>query len=514
MPPVCRVAPLTDGPAATVGCLARTGHRARVIHTTEHTDHKRLCGRPEVPRRPAWRCLLSERRPFDGRAVRAAVPFLLLAGALMLTACGRDQAGGAPGGPPAGGRGGEARAFPVRTMTVDTRTVTYRIGTVGDVVEENEFRIAAQVAGTARQVAFSEGDAVTTGQVLARIDHERYELMARRAQSAVEEQEAAVSRTEADLADITRQTSATIDTARVDLELAESEFRRRQGLAGGQVISVEDRLNAELRYRRARAVAEDAVNAASTKVALAQSRVNEERSKLEAARLALKLAQDDLERAIVRAPIAGTIQQRMISEERYLRVGDEVAVMVQTDPLRLRFTVPESKSAVLGDQITVRFTVTAHPDRAFTARVYDVGSVADPVSREVTCWARIDNPDGVLRPGNFAKVDLKVDSNKSAVVVPLAAVLPTEIGTVSYLVRDGRAVRQRVSAGVQVTGDSIEVLEGLQPGDAVVVEGGDSLSDNVPVRVVDSVRPAAPAGMPVAMAGEDAATTAPGGAGR
>ncbi|PKO19767.1 hypothetical protein CVU37_01880 [candidate division BRC1 bacterium HGW-BRC1-1] len=416
-----------------------------------------------------------------------------------LSGCGNSGGEKKEGG--AAGKSGAAREFPVRIAKVTVQPVTYHIETVGDVVEENTFQIAARAAGSVQHVRMSEGDRVTTGMELCRIDYERYELLVNQGQNALEEARAAVKRNEADLADIARQTSSTVETARLDLELAESEYRRRQGLVGGQIISVEDRLNAELKYRRAKTLAEDAVNASRTKVALAQSKVAEAHAGVEAAQLALDLARNDLERAVVKAPIAGVIQQRLVSEGDYVKTGDTVAVMVQTDPLRLRFTVPPSKSAIITTNMTVRFSVPAHAQREFSAGIYDVGAVADPVSRAVTCWARISNPEGLLRPGNFAKVELDVRSNNEAVVAPMTAVLPTEAGVVVYLVQDGRAIRRKVTTGVQVSGDAIEIVEGLHPGETLVVDGGDSLTDNVPVRIV---------GDAVTISSTDGMTSSPG----
>ena len=174
--------------------------------------------------------------------------------------CGDTKAGAdAPGkekGP---------RDFPVRTAAAATMPVTYDIRVVGSLVEENRFVVPARVAGTAQDVAFKEGDRVTTGQQRLRIEYERFRLMADKADATVREQESVVKKFEADLAETVRKTSSTIDTARVDLDLAKSEFDRRATLQGA-AISEEDRLAAELKYRRAKAVFDYAVAAVNTQV--------------------------------------------------------------------------------------------------------------------------------------------------------------------------------------------------------------------------------------------------------
>ncbi len=435
--------------------------------------------------------------------------WLILAGACaacaVLAGCDRNspaKQGGAGAAKTAAA--GPSREFPVRVSPVSTQDVTYRIETVGELVEENRFVLPARVAGSAESVAFTDGDRVTTGQILTQIDTSRYQLLVDRAEALVREQQAAVSRAEADLADTERRTSSTVATSTIDLQLAEQEYQRRQRFAQGEVISIEDRTTFEAKYRKARTLLNDAVGAAQTQVELARAALAEKRSALETARLALSITRDDLEKSIVRAPLGGVIQERKITTGQYLKAGDEVAIMVQMNPIRLRFTVPESKSAVLAERMDVQFQVPALPLRTFHATVYDVGTVADPESREVTCWARLDNSDLALRPGNFASVSIAVKSNNRAVVVPLGAVQPTEVGTVVYLVQDNRAVRRKVSTGVQVTGDAIEVLSGLEAGEKLVVEGMDSLQPGVAVKVLP---PAAPAGGTPIRASEPEATT-------
>src|SRR5690606_8061513 len=88
----------------------------------------------------------------------------------------------------------DRRAFDVRTSPVETRRVTYEIQAVGTLMEENRFDIPARVEGVAANVNFSEGDAVTTGQELCRIDYDRNLMQVRQAESNVAEKEAAVER--------------------------------------------------------------------------------------------------------------------------------------------------------------------------------------------------------------------------------------------------------------------------------------------------------------------------------
>lgn len=402
----------------------------------------------------------------------------------LLAGCGDKKGAPAADGKAQAGKSERRKAFDVRVHPVETRRVTYEIQAVGSLIEENRFQIPARLAGVADNVRFAEGDAVTTGQELCRIDYSRNELEVKQAQSAVSEREAALQRALAAVANVERETSTAVTTARLNLELSQSEFKRRADRGANAFTSPEEREQFEAKYRQAQTAYRDAANAATTQVDLTVAQAREAQAALETARAQLALVQDNLERSIVKAPMAGVIQQRSVVEGQFVKQGDPVALMVQSDPLRLRFTVPESRASRLEKDMQLSFTVPAYANRDFHGDVYDIGAFADQETREVICWARVDNRDGLLKPGFFAHVELQVESREQAMVVPLAAVLPTEAGMTAYVIEDGIAQRRAVQTGLQVTGDAIEVLDGLAPGEQLVVEGMSALQDGVPVNVL------------------------------
>ena len=439
--------------------------------------------------------------------------FTTMLGCFVLVGCG-NKPGGQPGGNPAlaagGGGGAPKRAFQVRTAPVTARAVTYEISAVGNLVEENRFEIPSRVDGAVEKVSFSEGDRVTTGQELARIDTSRFELLAEQARGKGREAEAALRRAQATLADTARATTAAATTSRLDFDLAKVEYDRRAGLTKGNVISQEDRAQFEAKFQRAKAVFGDATGAARTRVELEEANVAAARDALATAKAGVALAEDDLAKSVARAPVAGAVQSRGVTPGQYVKAGAQVALMVQTDPLRLSFMVPESKAGRIGKDMKARFRTPAAGSREFTGDVYSVGDAADPTTREVTCWARVPNGDGALRPGYFASVKLAAESRAAAIVVPLASVMASEYGQIAYVVSDGVASRRTVKTGLQVTGDLIEVTDGLTVGDTLVVDGMESLIDGAPVTA--GAPPAAVGGKKPA--GEKSAEAGKGGAGR
>jgi len=166
---------------------------------------------------------------------------------------------------------------------------------------------------------------------------------------------------------------------------------------------------------------------------------------------------------------------------------------VDTSRLRLRFKVSEGESLRARQGQDVQFRVRALGEQAFPARIYHVGEVADPATRQVEVLAWVKNP-GVLKPGFFAEATLASESKKGATVVPEGAVQASEKGFVTYVVQGGKARLRPVQVGLR-TEKGVEILSGVAAGESVIVEGSDRISDGV---TVQPVRESPPSGGQVA----------------
>ncbi len=353
----------------------------------------------------------------------------------LLTACGG-------GGDVAQAARQGARGLAVRTAPVLARDVVYTIQSLGSLEPDEMVQITAEVTGAVKEVMFNAGDRVTAETILARIDPERYRLEAVRAEAAHRR-------------------------AVADWKRSESDLTRREELAKDQLVAVEE-LN----------------------------RVRQETERLSAdaaaAQAALEIAQQNARRADVRAPHAGKINTRTVDTGQFVQVGNVLATLVDLRRLRLRFKVSESESLKAREGQVVTFRIGSFGDSEFTARVYHVGNVADPTTRQVEILAWVDNP-GVLKPGFFAEVTLATESHKGAIVISEGAVQASERGFVVYVVADGKALERTVKIG-QRTGDgSVEIVSGIKVGEVIVTEGSDRLANGMAVQEVEQP-PAQPTG--------------------
>lgn len=382
-------------------------------------------------------------------------PLLLLALAASGSACGPKEAAAPAKGPP--------RAYRVSVARVETRELSYAIEAVGTLEAYDVVTVPARVEGTLESLSFDEGDPVTTDQVLAVVDGKRYALQLDQSRTAVASAEAAVGTSQARTAQ-----------AVAALQEAETAFSRRKGLREKNAgwVSEDELTTLGTAVVRCRASLEEA--RAGEKVAAAQ---------VEEKRAALAIAAKNGEDARVRSPIAGTIERRHVTAGQYLLAGAPIATLVDGSRLRVRFRVGEAESVRLGNGQEARFTVAAFPGRPFSASIVHVNATADPVSRMVECIAAVKEPPPGLKPGFFASVTIVVAREGKAVVVPVAAILPTEKGFTAFTIEDGKAKARTLVLGLHTKDGGVEVLSGLAAGETYAVGGAQSLMDGVAVEI-------------------------------
>ena len=369
----------------------------------------------------------------------ARMPALGLLALVPGLAIGSAACGGAPGS--AASAKPTRAPLMVRVAPVLVQEVVYQIKALGSLEAEEIVQVTAEVEGVVSGVRFHEGDRVSPATVLARIDPDRYRVEHERAQAALAQATAELGRAQADL-------------------------KRREELAKAELVAAEE---------------------------MTRSRGENERlaAAVEVARAALGIARQNLRKAEVRAPQAGVINTRSVETGQYVKMGEVLAKLVDTSRLRLRFKVSDGESLRVRQSGEVKFRVTALGPQDFPARVYHVGEVADPATRQVEVLAWVKNP-GPLKPGFFAEVAVAGEARKDALVVPEGAVQASEQGFVTYVVDKGKARLRPIEIGLRTGTGTVEILSGVKPQETVVIEGSDRLADGLDVQpVMPTAEPAA-----------------------
>ncbi len=195
----------------------------------------------------------------------------------------------------------------------------------------------------------------------------------------------------------------------------------------------------------------------------------------------LVLARERLADTTIRSPLTGLVSERMVSEGQVVDRDRILVTVVDHDPMKIDFAVPERYLADLAVGQTVTVTVVGLADRKLRGEVYFVDPQVDPSTRTIKLKATIPNADGALRAGMFANVSLLLGINENAVVIPEEAVVPAIDKLIVYVVTDGVARRRQVWIGSRMSG-RVEITKGLAAGEVVVTGGHQKLRDESPVQ--------------------------------
>ena len=249
---------------------------------------------------------------------------------------------------------------------------------------------------------------------------------------------------------------------------------------------------------------------------VSQSAVDQSAAALEVAQAQVALAQAQLTRMRIVAPFDGQAGLRQFDIGDYVKDGADLVNIEDTSQVLVDYRLPERYAARVRPGLVVDVMLDALPGQRYSGRVEALDSQVDVNGRSLLVRARLDNRDGTLKPGMFARARTTLGLRENALVVPEEALVPQ--GGKQYIIKvvegpQGK-VSQRIEAqlGVRVSGRA-EVLQGLAEGDLVVTAGQARLmrGDALPLRIVE-VGAAVPAARP-ASGPASAAGTARGGSG-
>lgn len=378
--------------------------------------------------------------PWKPRRLRARSATLVALSILLLSACGPEEDPSA--------QQQEPPPPPVTVQTVSPQSVDVEQDYAGRVHGVREVEVRARVGGILEERLYREGQRVEQGDLLFRIDSEPFEAHL---------QEARAQR----------------QSARADLEEAERDWRRISRLYERGAVSESER-------DRARS----AVSLARAAVALAEAQVTR-------ARL-------DRDYATVEAPVSGVTSVEEVPEGSLLERGTRLTRIVQHDPVHVRFALPESDAAVqraarralaAGDAGEHRHEAVAiladGSEYAVTGEIDFTDSSIDRRTGTVRARAVFDNPDGVLVPGQFLRVRVLLESLDGVFLVPESVISEGAEGPQLYVVDDGGLAQAvPVELGPVVGGRQV-ILDGLEDGARVIVNGHATVQPGAPVDVQD-----------------------------
>lgn len=189
-----------------------------------------------------------------------------------------------------------------------------------------------------------------------------------------------------------------------------------------------------------------------------------------------------IEKTKITAPFSGVIGLRYISEGGYVTPANLIATLQQTNPIKVEFSIPEKYAGNIKNGSMVNYTVEGN-SKTYTATVYAKEPKIDPATRTIKVRATGPNNDNMLVPGAFAKLEIDLATIADAIVVPSEALVPTIKGQSVMLVKNGKATMTVVTTGIR-TETTTQIVEGVVPGDTIVVTGLLTVRDGMPVKPI------------------------------
>ena len=220
---------------------------------------------------------------------------------------------------------------------------------------------------------------------------------------------------------------------------------------------------------------------------IAQNDLDTKRSELAVNEARLSSAKTRLAKSVIKAPFSGVAGLREVSPGEYVEVGRTLVTLTQTDPIKLDFRVPEVYLGRVATGQPVSIEVDAFPAARFEGAVYAIDPQLDPNGRSVVLRASIENDDGRLRPGLFARVALAFGERAGAMMVPEQALWPVGEKQHVFVVENGKAALKEVETGVR-RGGMVEIRTGITPQSVVVTAG------QMKIQPGAAVQPLPPAG--------------------
>jgi membrane fusion protein (multidrug efflux system) len=187
----------------------------------------------------------------------------------------------------------------------------------------------------------------------------------------------------------------------------------------------------------------------------------------------LLLKQRESRDARIYAPFEGVVGARNISPGQVIAKNTTLTWLVDLDPVKVEFHVPERFLSQVQIGQTIEFPVAAYFGKKYTGKVFFISPYVDPNDRTALVKAEIANPTHELKPGMFANLDLALQSRENSVVIPevsLAQILENNKANVYVVDQNQTAQIRTVAVGLRLTG-RVEITSGLQGGEKVIVEG-------------------------------------------
>lgn len=357
----------------------------------------------------------------------------------------------------------DEKPLAVRTQVVRPETIPEIVNVTGELLAEDQATLSAKVAGRVMKLFVDIGSRVGAGDVLAELETTDYEFRLRQAEAQVEQTRARLG-----LSGVSPDKVDPKDTAIV--RQAAASLREATLLHQNATRLFQQGITSKVDFERAGV----ALMAAQARHQAAIEEVFQLQALLLERRAQVSLAQQNLTDTVIRAPFNGAITRRIASLGEFLSVNAPVVQLVRQHPIRIRVSVPERLAAKVrtGQRIDIRFEGAGE---VRTGRTVRLSPSIEAQNRSLVVEGELPNEDGRLRPGSFVEAAITTDPAAQGLAIPVRSVASFAGVQRVFVLREGALDDRPIKLGRTLESGKVQVAEGLQPGDAVVLEPNDSM---------------------------------------
>ena len=315
----------------------------------------------------------------------------------------------------------------------NTQEIDEEENLMGLIYSKSSPSLAVEVSGRVVEIIADVGDEVKAGDILAKIDSEKYDLQ--------------FSQAKAEIARL----SALLVNQELDLQRAEKLFK--DNLVSEEMM---DRTKADF---------------------------NALKEQMNAADAQLRNAKRLIEETNIKAPIESEVAIKHIDTGDYVQPGMIVYELVDTKNLKVNLSFPEYLSPKLKKGLEVRITSPTNPDEVVISKIRDIKPNIDPRNKSLTTIIDFENP-GTWLPGASSRATVVFSKFENAIVVPQISVVRRSIGEVIYVVKGNTVKETPVITGLRKEG-YVQILEGIKLNDEIVKDGAGFLTDSSIIEIVN-----------------------------
>lgn len=390
-------------------------------------------------------------------------------------------------------------AAPVRVETAGASAGTSILSATGYVVAHHKIAVGAKVMGRVAWIGVEKGDVVQEGQVLVRLEDTEFRAQVNQARANLAAAQARLdqlrsgSRPQEKLRD-----RAAVLQAEARLRTAEAEYQRTERLVRDGVASKSELDHALAERDTARALLEAARQSSSmTDIGPRPEEIRAAAAEVQQMRAALDYAQTQLAATEIRAPVSGTVLERivergeMVSPSAFGGSGARTSVVDLADltDLQVELDISQTDFSRLKMDQKAEIIPEAYPNLRYTGYIAEIAPEANRAKSTIQVKVKVENPDQQLRPEMNARVNFLADdsankenSSTGRILVPKQAVVRVDNGAFVFVIKGDRVEQRAIRPGGEI-GDDYQVLEGLSGNESVALLGADKLRDGDRVKV-------------------------------